>query len=50
MKITTLIQELQKLLEEHWDIECVVQHRDYGWNYHWTEDPYLYLKDNTIIL
>ena len=50
MKLQSLIQELQKLLSEHWDIECVVQYRDDGWYYHWTEDPLLELVNGTIIL
>lgn len=50
MKLKTLIEELQKVLDENWNIECLIQHRDYGWHYSWKDEPIIEVEDNTIIL
>ena len=38
MKVTELINELEKLKTEHWDINVEVQYRDWWWCYHWTDE------------
>lgn len=50
MKLKTVIEELQKVLDENWNIECLIQHRDDGWYYHGKDEPIIEVEDNIIIL
>jgi len=51
MKISELIEQLQSLQENHWDIQVTVQYRDSWWCYYWQdEDCTPWYKDWKIIL
>jgi hypothetical protein len=45
MRILELIQELEKINSENWNIEVAVQYRDSWWDYKgYDEDLYLTIK------